>query len=65
MQNFGEETKNKIKLEKIKHPEKYIDTSNALNMKKQDQGLFALALLSKHLEDLGIETVIEKNENPK
>ena len=61
---FGAATKNKIKKEKIKHPEKFIDTKQALKMESQDQGLFALGLLSKNLEDLGIETAIEKNENP-
>ena len=60
---FGAATKNKIKKEKIKHPEKFIDTNQALKMESQDQGLFALGLLSKNLEDLGIETAIEKNEN--
>ena len=62
---FGEETKNQIKEEKIKHPEKFIDTSKALQMEKKDEGLFALGLLSKHLENLGIETAIEKDENSK
>ena len=62
---FGEATKKQIREEKIKHPEKFIDTNQALKMENKDQGLFTLALLSKHLENLGIETAIEKDENPK
>ena len=62
---YGEIIKKQIKNEKIKHPKKFIDTSKALEMESMDQGLFVLGLLSKNLEDLGIETVIEKNENPK
>jgi hypothetical protein len=33
-------------------------------MENQDSGLFALGLLSSNLEELGIETAIEKDENP-
>ena len=32
-------------------------------MKKDDIGIFALALISKNLENLGIETAIVKNKN--
>ena len=32
-------------------------------MENQDQGIFVLGLLSKNLEDIGIETAIEKNSN--
>jgi hypothetical protein len=31
-------------------------------MKKDDIGIFALALISKNLEDIGIETAIVKNK---
>ena len=33
-------------------------------MENQDQELFALGLISQNLENLGIETAIEKNSNP-
>ena len=33
-------------------------------MENQDSGLFALGLLSSNLEELGIETAIEKDVNP-
>ena len=33
-------------------------------MENQDSGLFALGLLSSNLEELGIETAIEKYANP-
>ena len=60
----GEKQKNELREEKIQHPEKFIDTSQALKMEKKDQGIFALALISKNLENLGIETAIVKNSNP-
>ena len=60
---YGAITKKEIKEEKEKHPEKFIETSQALNMENQDQGLFALGLLSQSLENLGIETAIEKDQN--
>ena len=46
---FGEATKKQIREEKIKHPEKFIDSNQALKMENKDQGLFALGLLSKNL----------------
>jgi len=61
---FGEVTKKEIKEQKQKNPEKFIDNSQALKMEKEDEGLFALGLLSQNLENLGIETAIEKDENP-
>ena len=48
---------------KAKHPEKFIETNEALKMENQDTGIFALGLLSQNLEELGIETAIEKDEN--
>ena len=62
---YGEFTKKEIKEEKEKHPEKFIETSQALKLEKQDEGLFALGLLSQNLEGLGVETAIEVKENPK
>ena len=60
---YGSITKKEIKEEKIKNPNKFISTSKALQLENQDQGLFALGLLSNNLEKLGIETAIEKDEN--
>ena len=60
---YGSITKKEIKEEKIKNPNKFISTSKALKLENQDQGLFALGLLSNNLEKLGIETAIEKDEN--
>ena len=53
-----------IKEEKKKHPEKFIETSQALNMENENQGIFVLGLLSNNLEELGIKTAIEKEGNP-
>ena len=61
---YGAITKQEIKEEKQKHPEKFIETSQALNMENENQGIFALGLLSNNLEELGIETAIEKEGNP-
>ena len=60
---YGEITKKEIKKEKEEHPEKFVETSQALNMENQDPGLFALGLISKNLENLGIETAIESNQD--
>ena len=60
---YGTITKKEIKEEKIKNPNKFISTSKALQLENQDQGIFALGLLSNNLEKLGIETAIEKDEN--
>jgi len=43
---YGEITKKEIKKEKEEHPEKFVETSQALNMENQDPGLFALGLIS-------------------
>ena len=61
---YGEVAKKEIKEEKEKHPEKFVETSQALKMENKDSRLFALGLLSSNLENLGIETAIEKDENP-
>ena len=60
---YGNITKKEIQEEKIKNPKKFISTSKALQLENQDQGLFALGLISKNLENLGIDTAIEKDEN--
>jgi len=60
---YGEITKKEIIEEKEKNPEKFIETSEALKLENEDEGLFALGLISRNLEELGIETAIEKDEN--
>ena len=60
---YGEITKKELKKEKEEHPEKFVETSKALNMEDQDPGLFALGLISQNLENLGIETAIESNQD--
>ena len=61
MYTLGNIIKNEIKREKKNNPEKFIETKQALKQKNQDQQLFSLGLLSKNLEDIGIETAIEKD----
>ena len=61
---YGTITKQEIREEKIKNPEKFIDTSQALKMENKDEGLFALGLISNSLEKIGIETAIEIDSNP-
>ena len=60
---YGEITEKELKKEKEEHPEKFVETSKALNMEDQDPGLFALGLISQNLENLGIETAIESNQD--
>ena len=60
---YGTVTKKEIREEKIKNPEKFIETSQALKMENKDDGLFALGLISNNLEKLGIETAIEIDQN--
>lgn len=59
---YGNIEKMQLKAEKQKHPEKFIDTQQALQMEKDDPELFALGLLSSILEENQIETVIEKGD---
>ena len=58
------EKKQKKKLKKIKRNilKNIIPVSKALTMKENDIGIFALALISKNLENLGIETAIVKDK---
>jgi len=60
---YGNITKKEIQSDKKQHPERYIKTNDALQMEKIDQEYFVLGLLAKILEDKGIETAIEKEEN--
>ena len=60
---YGNVMNKEIKKDKKEHPEKYIETYQALQIEKEDPGLFALGLLSNNLENIGIETIIEKDEN--
>jgi hypothetical protein len=60
---YGSIMKKEIQEEKAKNPEKFIETSNALQLESQDSGLFALGLISQNLENIGIETAIEKDDN--
>ena len=60
---YGNVMNKEIKEEKEKHPDKFIETSQALQLENEDQGLFALGLISNNLENIGIETAIEKDEN--
>ena len=60
---YGSIMKKEIQEEKQNHPEKFIETSEALQKESTDSGLFALGLISKNLEDIGIETAIEKDVN--
>ena len=58
----GINIKNEI-MEKEKNPDKYIEMNEALKLEEKDKELFSLGLLSKTLESLGIEIIIEKDEN--
>ena len=60
---YGNIIKKEIKEEKEKNPEKFIETSKALQLENEDSGLFALGLISQNLEEIGVETAIEKEEN--
>ena len=58
---LGNIAKKEIQEEKENNPEKFIETSEALKLEQEDNGLFALGLLSQNLEGIGIETAIEKD----
>ena len=60
---YGNIMKEEIQKEKEENPEKFIETKDALKLEQENQDLFALGLLSQNLEDEGIETVIEKENN--
>ena len=60
---YGSIIKKEIQEEKQKNPEKFIETSDALQKENEDNGIFALGLISQNLENIGIETAIEKNSS--
>ena len=60
---YGNIMKKEIQKEKEENPEKFIEIKDALKLEQENQDLFALGLLSQNLEDEGIETVIEKENN--
>ena len=60
---YGNVAKKEIKEEKKKNPEKFIETKEALKLENEDKGLFALGLISQNLEDIGVETAIEKDSD--
>ena len=57
---YGNITKNEIKEEKEKNPEKFVETKTALESENSDQGLFALGLIAENLKSIGVEAAIEK-----
>ena len=59
---YGNIVEKEVKKEKEEHPEKFIETNEALNLEQEDPDLFALGLLSKNLENEGLETVIERED---
>ena len=60
---YGYITKKEIEEEDKNNREKFIETSKALKLEEKDEGLFALGLISQNLENLGVKTAIEVNEN--
>ena len=60
---YGNIMKKEIQKEKEENPEKFIEIKDALKLEQENQDLFAFGLLSQNLEDEGIETVIEKENN--
>ena len=60
---YGNIIKQEIKEEKQNNPENIVKTEEALNKRETDEEIFVLGLLSKNLEERGIETIIEKKEN--
>ena len=48
-----------------KSPEKYIETEKALKMEKEDEGIFALGLISSILENNNIQTLISIDNGEK
>ena len=58
---YGNIIKREIKEKKKKNSKKYIKISEALKLENNDQGLFALGLISQSLENMGVETLIEND----
>ena len=44
----------------MKNPENFVETKKALESEKKEPELFVLGLLSKNLENIGVETAIQK-----
>jgi hypothetical protein len=55
--------KMKIKEEKAKNPEKFIEIKEALNLEENNKEIFALGLFAHNLQEKGIEVAIEKTES--
>ena len=60
---YGNIIKKEIKKEKIFNKSNIISTKDALKLEKKDQGLFALGLLANNLNEIGIKTIIDLNDN--
>ena len=59
---YGNIIKKEVK-QKVINPNNYISTHDALQMENKDNGLFALGLIANNLENIGIETLIDKNDS--
>ena len=59
---YGSGLKERILLEKQNSPKKYIKTDEALKKENEDPKLFTLGLISRALEEQGIETAIINDE---
>ena len=59
---YGNIMKKEIQEEKEKNPENFIEINEDLNSEEKGQSLFALGLLAKNFESLGIITAIEKKD---
>ena len=63
MCHIGKIMKMKMKEEKIKNPNNYIEVKDALKLERDDPELFALGLLGNVLIENGTEVLIEKDGN--
>ena len=62
---YGNIIKKEIEEEKEKNPNHFIPIEEALKKEKDDQELFALALIATELKKIGVKPVIEKYDNKK
>ena len=60
---YGNIVKMEIEEERKKNPDHFIPIEEALKAEKNDQELFALALIANELKKIGVEVVIEKDDN--
>jgi hypothetical protein len=58
---YGNIIKNEMRLNLKKN--NYISIPESLKLENKDNGLFALGLLANNLKNIGIETLIDLNEN--